>query len=119
MTTRIFFEDTFDSAHWLPNVPVDHKCRNLHGHTYRVRVEIQGIIGLHTGWVIDHAEVKAIWEPIKRTIDHKCLNEIDDIQNSTCELLAQWIWNKLKDAGLNLKRLEVRETEHCGVVLEW
>lgn len=113
----IFFEDSFDSAHWLPNVPEDHKCHNLHGHTYRVRIEIKGDVGARTGWVIDYAEVKAVWDPIKKEIDHKCLNEIDGLQNSTCEHLGLWIWERFTCAHLPISQLEVRETEHCGVVV--
>ena len=34
----IYKEFTFDSAHKLPNVPDGHKCKNLHGHTYKLTV---------------------------------------------------------------------------------
>lgn len=115
----VFFEDSFDSAHWLPNVPVDHKCHNLHGHTYRIRLEFEGPIGPETGWVIDYAEIKKLWEPVKFILDHHCLNEIEGLENSTCELLAQWIWLRFKATpeGVWLSLLEVRETAHCGVIL--
>jgi len=115
----VFFEDSFDSAHWLPNVPADHKCHNLHGHTYRIRIEFEGPIGTETGWVIDYAEIKKLWEPVKLVLDHHCINEIEGLENSTCELLAKWIWHRLQDLpeGVWLTQLEVRETAHCGVVI--
>jgi 6-pyruvoyltetrahydropterin/6-carboxytetrahydropterin synthase len=117
---RIFIEDTFDAAHWLPNVPVDHKCHNLHGHTYHVRIEIEGEIGEATGWIVDYAVVKGAWDVVKRIVDHRNLNKIEGLENSTCELLAQWIWKRLSvfQLGDKLARLEVRETAHCGVVIE-
>lgn len=116
---RIFVEDSFDAAHWLPNVPVAHKCHNLHGHTYRVRIEIEGEINEATGWVTDYAVIKSGWEAIKEGIDHHNLNEIDGLENPTCEILATWIWRRLKLFvwGDKLARLEIRETERCGVVL--
>jgi 6-pyruvoyltetrahydropterin/6-carboxytetrahydropterin synthase len=119
---RIFVEDTFDSAHWLPNVPTDHKCHNLHGHTYRIRIEVEGDIGRETGWVVDYAEIKALWEPIKATLDHHCLNEIRGLENSTCELLAYWIWTRfLPETEVErpwvIRRLEIRETANSGVVM--
>lgn len=113
---RIFFEDTFDAAHWLPNVPVDHKCHNLHGHTYRIRIEVDGPVGLKSGWVIDYAELKAAWEPIKAVFDHKCINVV--IPNSTCENLVEFIWDQLIDANLPVAKIEIRETAHCGAYKE-
>lgn len=47
--TAIFVEDSFDSAHWLPNVPGGHKCKAMHGHTYRIRLEVSGDVGAETG----------------------------------------------------------------------
>ena len=118
--TRIFVEDSFDAAHWLPRVPAAHKCHNLHGHTYHVRIEVEGEIDEATGWVVDYAVIKAGWEAIKGIVDHHNLNEIEGLENSTCELLAAWIWRRLQLFvwGNKLARLEVRETERCGVVLE-
>lgn len=119
---KIFVEDTFDAAHWLPNVPLDHKCHNLHGHTYRVRLEIEGCVIPRLDWVVDYADVKRIWEPIKAKIDHHCLNEIVGLENSTCERLALWIHSEflaaMGDMEWRLARLEIRETANAGVVIE-
>ena len=48
---------SFDSAHFLPNVPEDHKCRNLHGHTYTVKISVSGELDPKMGWVFDFGEV--------------------------------------------------------------
>jgi len=114
----IFIKDSFDSAHFLPNVPRDHKCASLHGHTYRIRIDISGTVDELLGWIVDYATVKTVWEPIKAMLDHKTLN--DTLPNPTCELIALWIKNKF-DQGLppqaRLARLELRETASSGVVL--
>ena len=107
----IFVEDSFDSAHWLPEVPEGHKCKRMHGHTYRVRLEISGKVDPVTGWVIDYAELKAKWLPIKDQLDHRLLN--DFIDNPTCENIAKWI-----GVTLGIHRVELRETVNCGVVWE-
>jgi 6-pyruvoyltetrahydropterin/6-carboxytetrahydropterin synthase len=122
--TTIFIEDSFDSAHWLPRVPEAHKCRQMHGHTYRIRIEITGPMDSDAGWIVDYGVVKAQWHLVHRSIDHHLLNEI--IENPTCELIAAHIWRELdkriKDYApigkLKVSRIELRETEHCGVVLE-
>lgn len=112
----IFLEDSFDSAHFLPNVPPHHKCRNLHGHTYKIRIEVTGEIDPYMGWVIDYSEIKQKWDSLKILIDHKNLNEIKGLENSTCEFLAKWIGSNLRVILPGLSRIELRETERCGVV---
>ena len=32
----------FESAHWLPKFPDGHKCRRLHGHSFRIDVVVEG-----------------------------------------------------------------------------
>ena len=113
---RVFIEDSFDSAHWLPNTPEGHKCHRMHGHTYRIRLEVGGEVDPDTGWVIDYTDVKHAWEPVRLALDHHCLNDL--FANPTCEVIAQWITFELRVAGLNVVRIELRETVNCGVVLE-
>ncbi len=108
--TAIFIEDSFDSAHWLPNVPQDHKCHRMHGHTYRIRLEVFGPVDPVTGWIIDYTELKAEWEIIKRDLDHKTLNDV--LPNPTCELIAAYIGSWLP----MVSHIELRETVNCGVV---
>lgn len=109
--TAVFIEDSFDSAHFLPNVPDDHKCKRMHGHTYRVRMEFTGPIGESTGWVLDYDTFKKAWTPVKAAMDHRTLNDI--LPNPTCELLAQYIASSM---GPMVSRIEIRETVNCGVV---
>lgn len=113
---RIFIEDSFDSAHYLPNVPVWHKCHRTHGHTYRIRIEVAGAVDPVLGWVVDYSFVRAAWCVVKDRVDHHMLNEITELENPTCELIAEWIWRELSLPGL--AKIELRETEHCGVVYE-
>lgn len=114
---KIFIEDSFDSAHYLPGVPEGHKCGRMHGHTYRIRIEVSGSVGPQ-GWVIDYSDVKEIWRKTHDILDHRTLNELYLLHNPTCEHIATWIWNRLKPELPGLCRIELRETEHCGVVLE-
>ena len=46
----------FEAAHYLPNVPAGHKCRRMHGHSFRVEVYVAGPVDPATGWVMDFAE---------------------------------------------------------------
>jgi len=113
---EIWKEFTFEAAHLLPNVPDDHKCKRLHGHSYRVRVCVAGELDPTLAWVVDFAEVAAAFEPIRLRLDHYYLNEIEGLENPTSEVLAKWIWTQLLSALPNLSRIEVSETCTAGCV---
>lgn len=112
--TTVFLSDSFDSAHFLPNVPDGHKCKNLHGHTYHVTLFVHGPVDPESGWVIDYAVIKTYWETVKKDIDHKFINDL--VPNSTCELVAAYIWKRLKAYLPGLSCIELQETAHCGVI---
>ena len=112
----IFKSFTFEAAHLLPNVPEGHKCRRLHGHSFRVEVHVSGDVGAETGWVMDFADVKAAFDPIFARLDHRYLNEIAGLENPTSEVLAKWIWRELKPVLPGLSKLVVHETCTAGCV---
>lgn len=113
---EIFKQFTFDSAHFLPNVPLEHKCRHVHGHTYRLLVYLEGDLDPHIGWVMDFSDVKRVIDPIVKSIDHKMLNDIEGLENPTCERIAVWLWNKIKPDLPLLSKIELHETPTSGVV---
>lgn len=115
---KIFRKFTFDSAHFLPNVPDGHKCKNVHGHTYHLTVFFEGDIDEHLKWVIDFSEVKNVIKPIIDSIDHKLLNDIEGLENPTCEVLAIWIWDKIKPQIPALVKVKLYENTTSGVIYE-
>lgn len=114
----LFKEFTFDAAHYLPNVPDGHKCKEMHGHTYRLRVWLEGKPDAALGWVMDFAELKKAVKPLLDKLDHKCLNNIKDLPNPTCELIAVFIWDNLKPLLPLMKKIELHETPTSGVVYD-
>jgi len=100
----------FDSAHFLPNVPLEHKCRNLHGHTYKITIGIKGDILKEEGWIIDFAEIRKIVEPIVEKLDHKLLNSIPELENPTAEIIAKYFFQKIKINLPNLYYVKIQET---------
>ena len=95
MTLKIFRSATFEASHFLPNTPEGHKCRNMHGHSYRVTIELTGKVGASSGWILDTAEVDRAFSYMHKRLDHHLLNEIEGLENPTTELLAAWIWERL------------------------
>src|SRR4051812_20977412 len=112
----VFKQFTFDSAHYLPNVPDGHKCKGMHGHTYILTVYVEGELEKNLDWVIDFAELKSVVDPVVNSIDHKVLNDIQGMENPTCEMIAVWLWNKIKPGVPQLKKIKLNETPTSGVI---
>ena len=113
---RLYKDFSFEAAHRLPNVPVGHKCARLHGHSFLVRVTVDGPVGERTGWVMDFADLKVAFAPLHDRLDHRYLNEIAGLENPTSEVLARWIWRELQPTLPALTEIEVRETCTTGCI---
>jgi 6-pyruvoyltetrahydropterin/6-carboxytetrahydropterin synthase len=113
---EIFKEFTIEAAHWLPNVPTGHKCGRLHGHSFHLQIYVRGPLDPHLGWVTDFAEIKTAFKAIEDRIDHRCLNEVEGLENPTSENLARWLWTRLLPALPALSKIVVQETCTSGCV---
>ncbi len=111
--TSVSCSFTFEAAHHLAWHPG--KCRNPHGHSYRLEVTVSGPLD-GNGVVVDFDHLRAL---VDHTVidawDHRDLNQI--IDNPTAELLAHQAWVLLTEAGLSLSTLRLWETEHSSAVL--
>ena len=110
MRVRLSKTFHFEAAHDLPTFPEGHKCRRLHGHSFRFDVIVEGEVDPAKGYLIDYGEIKKVTEPIVRRLDHYHLNEIPGLQNPTSENLARWIWDQLKPLLPELSSIVVHET---------
>lgn len=110
MNVRLVNEFRFEAAHRLPHVPPGHKCERLHGHSFKVELTVAGPVDPKTGWFIDFAVVHDAWQPLFDQLDHRYLNEIEGLENPTSEVLAKWIWDRLKEKLPSLVRVTVFET---------
>jgi 6-pyruvoyltetrahydropterin/6-carboxytetrahydropterin synthase len=112
-STRITCTFTFEAAHRLPWHPG--KCRNLHGHSYRLDVSVAGPLDAN-GVVLDFDTLQdVVRTQVIDEWDHRDLNEVLD--NPTAELLAHLAWELLEDAGLPLAALRLWETSDSWVDL--
>jgi len=89
--TKIF---TFDSAHQLEDY--EGKCRQLHGHTYKLEVTVKGEMG-ENGMVFDFSILKkVVTERVINQLDHKYLNDVFDF-NPTSENMVVWIFEQIDE----------------------
>jgi 6-pyruvoyltetrahydropterin/6-carboxytetrahydropterin synthase len=116
LTVEIFKEFTFEAAHRLPNVPPGHKCARLHGHSFQVAIHIAGAVGDESGWVRDFADLTCLMRPLLDQLDHYYLNDIEGLENPTSEVLARWVWDRLRPGLPELSQVVVRETCTSGCV---
>ena len=112
---KLYKEFTFEAAHKLPLVPIDHKCFQLHGPSFKARVYVQGSVN-EMGWVIDFAELKSICKPWIEILDHSFLNEINGLENPTSENIAMWLWDRLIVKLPQLSAVEIMETCTSGCI---
>jgi 6-pyruvoyltetrahydropterin/6-carboxytetrahydropterin synthase len=103
-------EYRFESAHLLPRVPEGHKCRRLHGHSFKIEVAIAGPIDRETGWLLDFADIDQVVRPVVEELDHRYLNEIEGLENPTSEILARWLWHRVAPGLPGLTAVIVHET---------
>jgi 6-pyruvoyltetrahydropterin/6-carboxytetrahydropterin synthase len=104
----------FEAAHRLPNVSEQHRCRRLHGHSYRVELRLEGPVDPVTGFVVDFFDVEAAFKPLLERLDHYYLNDIEGLENPTAENIAIWIWERSRKALPLLTSVVVFETADCS-----
>lgn len=121
---KIAKEFRWEMGHRLP----EHfgKCKNIHGHSYLMIVEIEGEV-LSSGMVMDYYDLKKIINPLVEEVDHSFMVYSGDemiisflkemkskmvIVNfqSTVENICNYFVDKIKHAGLpqNVISLKVR-----------
>jgi queuosine biosynthesis protein QueD len=115
-TVSLWKEFRFEAAHRLPNMPPEHKCARLHGHSFHLEVHLEGEVDRHTGMLVDYADIKAAFKPLEAQLDHHYLNEVPGLENPTSENIVRWVWDALKPALPQLSRLVLRETCTVGCV---
>lgn len=103
----------FEAAHRLPNVPKTHRCHRLHGHSYRVEVQLDGPVNPQTGFVVDFFDLEEAFAKITAALDHRCLNEVAGLENPTAENIAVWVWDRLRADLPDLSSVRVYETIEC------
>lgn len=110
MRARLTKDYTFEAAQTLPKVPPGHKCAQMHGHSFKVEISIEGEVDPATGWIYDHAQISRAMDPLLEKLDHAYLNDISGLENPTIELMAAWFWSHLEPQLPGLAEIVIHET---------
>lgn len=112
MKMTIAREFTFEAAHHLPKTPVGHKCHTMHGHSYRIVVEVGGPVR-EDGMIIDFNDIDYwVKQEIVHVCDHQTLNTLPGLENATLEVFAPWIFARLKLRIANIESVTIHEGPH-------
>ena len=106
----------FESAQVLPQFPEGHKCRNLHGHSFKITISVRGPVDEASGIFFDHAAISDAMRPLVAQLDHAYLNDVPGLENPTIENMARWFWEKLKDQLSGLHEITLHETPRARCV---
>ncbi len=108
----IKIESYFSSAHFLRDYKG--KCEELHGHNWKVEVNVEAKKLDKAGMVLDFKDLKMKLNAVLEKLDHKCLNNLAYFKkvNPTSENIAQYIYNSLKSEVKSLKLVTVWESHN-------
>ena len=113
---KIYRTYTMHSARFIPTLDSTHPCSKMHGHTFKILIELDGPINKKTGFVIDFYDLDIIInDKIAKKIDHKVLNDIEGLENPSSEHLSIWIWNQLIESIPILSQITVSEDHGTGI----
>jgi len=97
----------FDAAHTLQRAIDTESSRRIHGHSYRAEVTIRGVPDTATGMLMDLGLLERVLDDTRLALDHRFLDEINDLGPATMENLCAWIWRRLAPSVPQLARVTV------------
>ena len=112
----VYKKFNIESARSLPNLPAEHPCSRIHGHSFEIILKVSGELNEKTGFIIDFQEIKDSFNPIRRLLDHAYLNDIKGLENPTSENMCKYIWGEIKSEIPGLVEIEIKETHSTGCI---
>lgn len=116
---RIWKEQRFEAATRLDAAPADDPRGRLHGHSYVSRLHLTAPLDDVMGWTVDYGDVKEVFAPIYKQLDHHNLSALTGPQDGSLAALAKWARQRLSNTLPQLDRLDLYQTPGCGCALSW
>jgi 6-pyruvoyltetrahydropterin/6-carboxytetrahydropterin synthase len=116
---RIWKELRFESALNLVRAPAGDPRRRLHGHSYLVRLHLTAPLDTVMGWTVDYGDVKEIFKPTYRALDHHLLNDLPGLADADPASLARWLRARVAPELPPLDRVDLYAAPGCGATLSW
>lgn len=97
----------FDAAHTLERVIDTESSRRIHGHSYRAEVAVRGKPDPISGMIVDLGLFERALGEARDMLDHRFLDEMNDLGPGTMENLSAWIWRKVEAVCPGLHRVTI------------
>lgn len=111
---RIWKDFTIDSAVRHRHAPANDPRHAIHGHTYTLRLHLRAPLDQVMGWTIDFGDVKAVFDPIFKSLDHHPLHERVEFADGDTTTIARWLHETTRRELPQLARVDLFESEGCG-----
>jgi len=111
---RIRKDFTIDSAVQHRHAPSNDPRHQVHGHTYTLRLHLGAPLDQVMGWTIDFGDVKAVFDPIFKSLDHHPLHEQAELGDGDTTTIARWLHTRARRELPQLVRVDLFESEGCG-----
>ncbi len=116
---RIWKEQRFESALFLQHAPEGDRTRRLHGHSYILRLHLTAPLDPVLCWTVDYGDVKELFKPAYKMLDHHLLNQLDDLEDTDSASITRWIRQQAGDDLPQMDRIDLYQTPGCGAILSW
>jgi 6-pyruvoyltetrahydropterin/6-carboxytetrahydropterin synthase len=114
---RIWKDFHLDSAVRLKRAPADDPQSRLHGHTYTLRLHLAAKLDELRGWAVDFGDVKELFKPVFKALDHHPLHDIPDLVDGDVASVARWVLAQARERLPQVCRVDLFETEGCGAIV--
>jgi len=108
---RIWKEQFFESA-----IKQD---QQLLGHSYKIRLHLMAELDKVMGWTVDYGDVKSLFQPIYKQLDHHRLDQLENLNQADTVSLLYWIKERIASKLPALDRIDLFEQPGYGAQLCW
>ena len=108
---RLHVDKTFSAAHQLTKY--SGPCENLHGHTWKIQIVVEGDELDEAGMLMDFRVLKDNLQHFTDKFDHKFLNDLFE-ESPTSEFISKYVFKAIQPqlpSTVTLKEVSIWESE--------
>ena len=114
-TYRIWKTFQFESALQLNTVRPDDRRRQRHGHSYQLQLQLAAPLDQLLGWTVDYGDVKQLFKPIYRQLDHQQLDQPPVSEDGDLATIAHWIGTQIEPQLPQFEQLDLLQSPTFGI----
>ena len=116
---HIWKEQNSESAVRLLKAPKNDPRSKIFGHSYIIRLHLTSPLDKIMGWTVDYGDVKELFKPVYKQLDHHYLNDLPGIEDGDTATVLKWVKNNMVGILPQLERVDLFEKPGTGATLSW